>query len=80
MKLATLEKLRKYVGTKIVVIYRAVTNTYKYEGIMQQFDQGRLVIRQHEPIREGCFWDSGKRSFAPNHIVKVTTEDGKEWY
>lgn len=79
MKATTLELLRNYIGTKITVFYRAVTNTYRYEGIMQNFDQHRLVIKQHEPVREGAFWDSGKRSFAKNHIVKVITEDGKEF-
>jgi len=80
MKAATLEQLRKYIGTKITVIHRAVTNTYKYEGVMQQFDQHRLVIRIHEEKREGGCWMSGLESFNKSHIVKVITEDGKEWY
>jgi len=78
MKWQVLEQLRKYVGTEITVIYRAVTNIYEYKGIMQQFNQHKLVIKQREEKREG-FWDSGLRSFAKNHIVEVITEDGKKW-
>lgn len=79
MKTATLELLRKYVGTKITVIHRAVTYTYKYEGIMQQFDQHHLVIRLYEEKREGSCWDSGLKYFSKSHIVKVITEDGEEF-
>ena len=80
MKTITLERLRKYIGTKITVIHRAVTNTYKYEGIMQEFDQHRLVIRIYEEKREedGC-WMSGLKHFNKSHIVKVITEDGEEF-
>jgi len=79
MKAAILEQLRKYVGTKITVIHRAVSNLYKYEGVMQQFDQGYLVIRLHEEKREDGWWSSGLKYFGRGHIVKVITEDGKEW-
>ena len=81
MKVATLEKLRKYIGTKIKVTYRAVRNLYEYEGIMQNFNQGNLILKEHEgkPFGHGR-WGFGERWFSPNHIVKVITEDGKEWY
>lgn len=79
MKTATLELLRKYIGTKITVIHRAVSLTYKYEGVMQQFDQHRLVIRIHEEKKEGGCWMSGLESFNKSHIVKVITKDGKEF-
>jgi hypothetical protein len=74
------EVIKKYVGTWATVIYRPVSNFYKYEGTIQPENiTGWLDLKAHEPKQEGNCISTGNHSFNKRNIAKIITHDGKEW-
>lgn len=76
MKFATLEKLREYQGQQITVVYRAVRKTFEFKGKFDGFQAFQSSTTSYLVL----ITNDATRYFYPNHIVKITTEDGKEWF
>jgi len=79
MKRAVLEKLKPYIGQKVSVFRRHVTQTSWLEGTFEGTEGESNWTYMRIRVETRFPGSSGIRLLGLNRIIKVMTEDGEVW-